>query len=119
MSDRESRKKELLKELGDVQSLLDDTETAPQRSPSDRSALDREQIRTLASERSNPFLGSPPPAPRGNPTPATVTPTPPAGRSSLSSADIDAVIDELVADALPKLEKALRLKLRAALRRKG
>ncbi len=30
----------------------------------------------------------------------------------------DAAIDELVAEALPKLEKALRLKLRAALRRK-
>ena len=119
MSDRESRKKELLKELGDVQSLLDDAETRPQRVPSGRDNLDREQIRKLASERSNPFLGTPAPAPQGNPAPATVAPTPSAARPSLNNADIDAVIDELVAEALPKLEKALRLKLRAALRRKS
>ncbi len=37
----------------------------------------------------------------------------------MNNADIDAVIDELVAEALPKLEKALRLKLRAALRKKS
>ena len=119
MSDRESRKKELLKELGDVQSLLNDAETASQRSPSAPENLGREQIRKLASERSNPFLGTPPPAPQGNPAPAAVTSTPPATRPSLNNADIDAVIDELVTEALPKLEKALRLKLRAALRRKS
>ena len=65
MSDRESRKKELLKELGDVQSLLDDADTPPQRSPSESDILDRMQIRKLASERSNPFLGTPPPSPQG------------------------------------------------------
>jgi len=119
MSDRESRKKELLKELGDVQSLLNDAETTSRRSPPTPDNSGREQIRKLASERSNPFLGTPAPAPQGNPAPATVAPTPPAARPSLNNADIDAVIDELVAEALPKLEKALRLKLRAALRRKA
>jgi len=119
MSDRESRKKELLKELGDVQSLLNDAETASRRAPSAPDNLGREQIRKLASERSNPFLGTPAPAPQGNPAPATVAPTPSAARPSLNNADIDAVIDELVAEALPKLEKALRLKLRTALRRKA
>ena len=119
MSDRESRKKELLKELGDVQSLLDDADTPPQRSPSESDTLDRVQIRKLASERSNPFLGTPPPSPQGNPAPAVTTPTPSTARPSLSNADIDAVIDELVAEALPKLEKSLRLRLRAALRKKS
>tara|TARA_B100000676_G_C18025381_1_gene815272 strand:- start:1323 stop:1679 length:357 start_codon:yes stop_codon:yes gene_type:complete len=118
MSDRESRKQELLKELGDVQSLLDDTETPSRPSPATPDALDRDQIRKLASERANPFLGSPPPpAPRENPAPAAPPAT--ADRPSLNNADIDAVIDDLVAEALPKLEKALRLKLRAALRRKS
>ncbi|MGJ3256140.1 MAG: hypothetical protein ACFE0K_07415 [Alcanivorax sp.] len=119
MSDRESRKKELLKELGDVQSLLDDADTPPQRTPSESHNLDRMQIRKLASERSNPFLGSPPPSPRETSAPAITTPTPAAARPSLSNADIDAVIDELVAEALPKLEKSLRLRLRAALRKKS
>ncbi|MEH6783386.1 MAG: hypothetical protein V7688_05855 [Alcanivorax jadensis] len=119
MSDRESRKKELLKELGDVQSLLDDTDTPPQRSPSESDTLDRMQIRKLASERSNPFLGTPPPPPQGNPAPAVTTPNPSAARPSLSNADIDVVIDELVAEALPKLEKSLRLRLRTALRKKS
>ena len=50
MSDRESRKQELLKELGDVQSLLDDTETPSRPSPATPDALDRDQIRKLASE---------------------------------------------------------------------
>ncbi|MED5388765.1 MAG: hypothetical protein VX793_07925 [Pseudomonadota bacterium] len=117
MSDRESRKKELLKELGDVQSLLDDAETI---APADTAPgnADREQIRKLASERANPFLGTPLP-PRQAPASTAVPAAPPPERPSLSSADIDAVIDDLVAEAMPKLEKALRLKLRAALRRKS
>ena len=64
MSDRETRKKELLKELGDVQSLLDDKEARPAPSTTGPGSLEREQIRKLASERHNPFLGSPPPAPK-------------------------------------------------------
>ena len=55
MSDRETRKKELLKELGDVQSLLDDTEARPAPSTPGPGSLEREQIRKLASERHNPF----------------------------------------------------------------
>ena len=119
MSDRESRKKELLKELGDVQSLLDDADTPPQPSASDSHNLDRMQIRKLASERNNPFLGTPPPSPRESPAPAVTTSSPSAARPSLSNADIDAIIDDLVAEALPKLEKSLRLRLRAALRKKS
>jgi len=51
--------------------------------------------------------------------PAVMAPPPSSARPALNSDDIDAVIDELVAEALPKLEKALRLKLRAALRKKS
>ena len=119
MSDRETRKKELLKELGDVQSLLDDTEARPAPSTTGPGNLEREQIRKLASERHNPFLGSPPPAPQDPVAPAVTPPPPSSARPTLNSDDIDAVIDELVAEALPKLEKALRLKLRAALRKKS
>ncbi len=78
MSDRETRKKELLKELGDVQSLLDDKEARPAPSTTGPGSLEREQIRKLASERHNPFLGSPPPGPppRILSAPAVMAPSP-------------------------------------------
>ena len=54
------------------------------------------------------------------PAPATIPAALPlCARPTLSNTDIDRVIDELVAEALPKLEKALRLRLRDALRRKN
>lgn len=106
--DRESRKQALLQELGDIQSLLDDMESSStaKRDPS----IDSEQIRKLASERANPFLDRP-----GQPP---SEPAPPRPQQQLSNTDIDRIVDSLVEDALPKLEKALRLRLRDALRRK-
>ena len=127
-NNKETAKHALLKELDDVQSLLDDADS-PTRPPllkpsADTSAPDPQRIRQLASERANPFLsGHPEPGnPQASPAPSVPTPAPqqaPAPRPTLTNSDIDAAVDELVAEALPKLEKALRLKLRAALRRKA
>ena len=127
-NNKETAKHALLKELDDVQSLLDDADS-PTRPPllkpsADTSAPDSQRIRQLASERANPFLsGHPEPGnPQTSPAPSVPTPAPqqgPAPRPTLTNSDIDAAVDELVAEALPKLEKALRLKLRAALRRKA
>ncbi|MCK0154876.1 hypothetical protein MWU49_14260 [Alcanivorax sp. S6407] len=108
--DRESRKQALLKELGDIQSLLDDMESSAP--PSRPASMDSEQIRKLASERANPFLDRPAPTAPAQPAPSR---TP----SALNNADIDQIVDSLVQEALPKLEKALRLRLRDALRRKN
>ncbi|MZR64262.1 hypothetical protein [Alcanivorax sp. DP30] len=105
--DQESRKQALLQELGDIQSLLDDMESSS--SASHTPTLDSEQIRKLASERTNPFLARP------SPPPAKPAPRP---QQQLSNADIERIVDSLVEEALPKLEKALRLRLRDALRRK-
>ncbi|MCG8394030.1 MAG: hypothetical protein MI745_13195 [Pseudomonadales bacterium] len=124
MSDsKETKRRQLLKELDDIQSLLDDMEP-PVLSPGDAQAdqgastpqdPDRHHIRRLASERANPFLSA-----QSTGKPAQAAPAPKATpRPSLSATDIEAVIDDLVADALPKLEKALRLKLREALRKKS
>ncbi len=127
-NNKETAKHALLKELDDVQSLLDDADS-PTRPPllkpsADATPPDSQRIRQLASERANPFLsGHPEPGnPQASPAPSVPTPAPqqaPARRPTLTNSDIDAAIDELVAEALPKLEKALRLKLRAALRRKA
>ncbi|KGD65573.1 hypothetical protein Y5S_01466 [Alcanivorax nanhaiticus] len=107
--DRESRKQALLKELGDIQSLLDDMESSP--STNRNSALDSEQIRKLASERTNPFLST------ANPAPAQ--PAPQRPQQKLSPSEIEQIVDSLVTEALPKLEQALRMRLRDALRRKN
>ena len=127
-NERDTRKQDLLRELGDVQSLLDDMDKAPLLEPAAppqaapvNHRLNSDQIRKLASERSNPFLPTASP-PTTRPAPATASPAgpaPSAPRPTLSNTDIDRVIDELVAEALPKLEKALRLRLRDALRRKN
>ncbi|EDX89080.1 hypothetical protein [Alcanivorax sp. DG881] len=126
-NNKETAKHALLKELDDVQSLLDDADTPTQPpllkpSAEDTTAPDSQRIRQLASERANPFLsGRPAPSTSpAQPAPSVPTPAPQtaAPRPTLTNRDIDAAIDELVAEALPKLEKALRLKLRAALRRK-
>lgn len=108
--DRESRKQALLKELADIQSLLDDMD-APAPAKQAAAPMDSDQIRRLAAERANPFLsaGSPPP----------VQPAPSRPPQQLSSTEIDRMVDNLVEEALPKLEKALRLRLRDALRRKN
>lgn len=126
-NNKETAKHALLKELDDVQSLLDDADSPTQppllKPPADTTLPDSHRIRQLADERTNPFLGGSP-APRRNdtaPVPPVPTPSPqaePAPRPTLTNRDIDTAIDELVAEALPKLEKALRLKLRASLRRK-
>ncbi len=108
-NDRESRKQALLQELGDIQSLLDDMESSP--SAANR-PMDTEQIRKLASERANPFLDRPS-APPAQP------PAAPRSQPPLNNNDIDQIVDSLVEEALPKLEKALRLRLRDALRRKN
>lgn len=127
-NNKERAKHALLKELDDVQSLLDDADSPthpPLLKPSaDATAPDSQRIRQLANERANPFLsGHPAPGnPQASPAPSVPTPAPQqasAPRATLTNSDIDAAIDELVAEALPKLEKALRLKLRAALRRKA
>ena len=107
--DRESRKQALLRELGDIQSLLDDMESSST-AKRDR-AIDSEQIRKLASERANPFLDRPGPPP--------AQPAPARPQQTLSNEDIEKIVDSLVDEALPKLEKALRLRLRDALRRKN
>ena len=127
-NERDTRKQDLLRELGDVQSLLDDMDKPPLLEPAEapqaapvNNRLNSDQIRKLASERSNPFLPTASP-PTTRPAPATASPAAPtlsAPRPTLSNTDIDRVIDELVAEALPKLEKALRLRLRDALRRKN
>lgn len=109
--DRESRKQALLKELGDIQSLLDDMESTSK----SRSPKDSEQIRKLASERANPFLSASTPATPASPAPVV----PPRPTQKLSDGEIDQIVDSLVAEALPKLERALRLRLRDALRRKN
>ncbi len=107
--DRESRKQALLRELGDIQSLLDDMESSA--ATKTGGALDSDQIRKLASERANPFLSP-------GATPPTSSPAPRPAQQ-LGSAEIDRIVDSLVEEALPKLEKALRLRLRDALRRKN
>lgn len=127
-NNKETTKNTLLKELDDVQSLLDDADS-PTRPPlltptAGTQTPGPQRIRQLAGERSNPFLSGHP-APHSDnaaPAPSVPTPapqTPPAPRPALAHRDIDTAIDELVAEALPKLEKALRLKLRAALRKKA
>lgn len=125
-NNKETAKHALLKELDDVQSLLDDADGPTQppllKPSADTTPQDSGRIRQLASERSNPFLSGnlAPREPQASPAPPVPTPAPqaPTPRPTLTNSDIDAAIDELVAEALPKLEKALRLKLRAALRRK-
>ena len=126
-NNKETAKHALLKELDDVQSLLDDADSPTQPpllkpSAEDTTAPDSQRILQLASERANPFLsGRPAPSTSpAQPAPSVPTPAPQTAalRPTLTNRDIDAAIDELVAEALPKLEKALRLKLRAALRRK-
>ena len=115
-NNKETAKHALLKELDNVQSLLNDADSPTQppllKPSADTTAPDSQRIRQLASERANPFLS-------GRPAPDTSQAQPAAPRPTLTNSDIDAAIDELVAEALPKLEKALRLKLRAALRRKA
>ncbi len=126
-NNKETAKHALLKELDDVQSLLDDADCPTQppllKPSTDATPQDSYRIRQLASERTNPFLAGNlvPREPQASPAPPVPTPAPqaPTPRPTLTNSDIDAAIDELVAEALPKLEKALRLKLRAALRRKA
>ena len=122
MSDnKETAKHALLKELDDVQSLLDDAEPPLLQAYAEATPPEAQRIRQLASERTNPFLDRT--ANQHAPTlsgPSISTPaqqTTATARPTLTNRDIDNAIDELVAEALPKLEKALRLKLRAALRR--
>ncbi|BAP13359.1 MAG: hypothetical protein AOY29_06920 [Alcanivorax borkumensis] len=122
MSDnKETAKHALLKELDDVQSLLDDAEPPLLQASAEATPPEAQRIRQLASERTNPFLDRT--ANQHAPTlsgPSISTPaqqTTATARPTLTNRDIDNAIDELVAEALPKLEKALRLKLRAALRR--
>ena len=122
MSDnKETAKHALLKELDDVQSLLDDAEPLLLQASAEATPPEAQRIRQLASERTNPFLDRT--ANQHAPTlsgPSISTPaqqTTATARPTLTNRDIDNAIDELVAEALPKLEKALRLKLRAALRR--
>ena len=126
-NNKETAKHALLKELDDVQSLLDDADSPTQppllKLSAGTPAPDSQRIRQLANERANPFLGGNPASahPPSSPAPSVPSPTPqtPGPRPTLTHNDIDAAIDELVADALPKLEKALRLKLRATLRKKS
>lgn len=122
MSDnKETAKHALLKELDDVQSLLDDAEPPLLQASAEATPPETQRIRQLASERTNPFLNrtanqhAPTPSGPSISTPAQQTTA--TARPTLTNRDIDSAIDELVAEALPKLEKALRLKLRAALRR--
>ena len=68
-NNKETAKHALLKELDDVQSLLDDADTPTQPpllkpSAEDTTAPDSQRIRQLASERANPFLS-------GRPAPST------------------------------------------------
>ena len=119
-NERDTRKQDLLRELGDVQSLLDDMDKALPLEPADapqaapvNHRLNSDQIRKLASERSNPFLPTAS-LPTTRPAPATVLrQAPPLRPYRPEHTDIDRVIDELVAEAR-KLEKALRLRLRDA-----
>ncbi|MEQ3683186.1 hypothetical protein [Alcanivorax sp.] len=122
MSDnKETAKHALLKELDDVQSLLDDAEPPLLQASAEATPPEAQRIRQLASERTNPFLNRTAnphaPAPSVSPASTPAQQTTATARPTLTNRDIDNAIDELVAEALPKLEKALRLKLRAALRR--
>ena len=124
MSDnKETAKHALLKELDDVQSLLDDAEPPLLQASAEATPPEAQRIRQLASERTNPFLDrtanqhAPTLSGPSISTPAQQTTATATARPTLTHRDNDNAIDELVAEALPKLEKALRLKLRAALRR--
>lgn len=78
------------------------------------------QVRKALSERKNPFLATTKqkavevePSPPAKQT--TASPAPDTEQKTLSRADIEQAIDELVAEQLPKLEAVLKARLRKKL----
>ncbi|EKF74119.1 hypothetical protein A11A3_09882 [Alcanivorax hongdengensis A-11-3] len=119
---KDQEKQALLDELNDIQSLLDEETRGGATTPRATTHPERaEQIRRLASERANPFLGSPAaPAPASAATPAAGQPraATPTASPGLSEQELDRMVDALVDQALPKLEQQLRARLKARLRQR-
>lgn len=111
---KNKQKQDLLKELNDVQHLLDGEDTPP--GTATTNAQDPEHIRKLAMQRANPFLGTRTPA--TEPARPAAPSQPPPAPAALSETELDRMVDTLVDQALPKLEQQLRARLKARLRQR-
>ena len=98
MSDnKETAKHALLKELDDVQSLLDDAEPPLLQASAEATPPEAQRIRQLASERTNPFLDrtanqhAPTLSGPSISTPAQQTTATATARPTLTNRDIDKI----------------------------
>lgn len=86
--------------------------------PPAKPAPDREPLRKTLAERENPFLPRKPASP---PPPAApkIEPTRPAPASKTNDAALRALVDEALAEWMPKIERDLRNRLMEFLRNKS
>ena len=83
-----------------------------------KSAPSEEPLKNMLAGRENPFL---PRKPAATPPPAApkIEPTRPAPSSALNDAALRALVDETLAEWMPKIERDLRNRLMELLRKKS
>ena len=79
-------------------------------------ASDEQPLRKLLAGRDNPFLSGKPSTP---PTPAKIEPAQPTPAAALNDAALRALVDEALAEWMPKIERDLRRRLMELLRNKS